>query len=275
MAAPARNSKFMYAEMLPHEIVERRKTFPVAFLGLGGLEWHGLHMAVGNDALKAERFCQLAAEKSGGFAFPTLWYGEPRLAGLMEANYDRGSKIKSIMGFDPVKYTESYWGASPDAQIESYRLLLRHVLLQLNSLEMRAICLLCGHDPMVKWVLPVVETYNSLFPHSRVFAGTEYHYAANNQDVGGDHAAKWETSYLMYLMPECVDMTVYSTHRDEPLVGIIGEDPRGQASRDIGEKATDYIVKAMISRAEQLLEEAGFRGTRAPLPATCVRRAPQ
>ncbi len=71
----------------------------------------------------------------------------------------------------------------------------------------------------------------------------------------------------MYLMPECVDMTVYSNHLDEPLVGIIGDDPRVLASRDIGEKATDYIVKAMIFRAEQLLVDSGFRGTRAPLPS--------
>ena len=41
--------KVRYEEMLPHEIVARRRRFPVAFIGLGGLEWHGEHMAVGND----------------------------------------------------------------------------------------------------------------------------------------------------------------------------------------------------------------------------------
>lgn len=72
--------KVRYEEMLPHEIVARRAKFPAAFIGLGGLEWHSEHLAVGNDALKAEKLCELAARRSGGFAFPTLWYGEPRLA---------------------------------------------------------------------------------------------------------------------------------------------------------------------------------------------------
>ena len=39
--------KVRYAEMLPHEIVSRRRKFPAAFVGLGGLEWHGEHQAVG------------------------------------------------------------------------------------------------------------------------------------------------------------------------------------------------------------------------------------
>lgn len=49
-----------YEEMLPHEIVERRTRHPVAYLPLGGLEWYGEHLAVGNDALKAHRLCQMA-----------------------------------------------------------------------------------------------------------------------------------------------------------------------------------------------------------------------
>jgi creatinine amidohydrolase len=71
--------KVRYEEMLPHEIVARRARFPAAFIGLGGLEWHSEHLAVGNDALKAGKLCELAAARSGGFAFPTLWYGEPRV----------------------------------------------------------------------------------------------------------------------------------------------------------------------------------------------------
>ena len=45
--------KIRYAEMLPHEIASRRAKFPAAFIGLGLLEWHSEHLAVGNDALKA------------------------------------------------------------------------------------------------------------------------------------------------------------------------------------------------------------------------------
>ena len=37
--------KVRYEEMLPHEIVARRRRFPAAYIGLGGLEWHGEHLA--------------------------------------------------------------------------------------------------------------------------------------------------------------------------------------------------------------------------------------
>ena len=88
--------KVRYETMLPHEIVARRRRFPAAFIGLGGLEWHGEHLAVGNDALKAEKLCELAAARSGGFAFPTLWYGEPRVTGLMEVNHDPDGGISQV-----------------------------------------------------------------------------------------------------------------------------------------------------------------------------------
>jgi len=48
--------KVKYHEMLPHEILARREKFPAAFIGLGTIEWHGEHLAVGNDALKADDF---------------------------------------------------------------------------------------------------------------------------------------------------------------------------------------------------------------------------
>jgi len=86
-----------YEQMLPHEIVERRTAHPVAYVALGGLEWHGEHLAVGNDALKAHRLCQLAAHRGGGIAFPVLWYGEPRDIGLMETCHDSDGGIRRKM----------------------------------------------------------------------------------------------------------------------------------------------------------------------------------
>jgi len=149
--------KVRYHEMLPHEIIARRQKFAVAFIGLGGLEWHSEHLAVGNDALKAEKLCELAACQSGGFAFPTLWYGEPRVTGLMETNQDDEGKIRSKMEFVERKFSEHYYGSTAKEQIKFYRQLLNHVLIEMNQLEMKAICLLSGHYPIYDWALPVVE----------------------------------------------------------------------------------------------------------------------
>jgi len=247
--------KVRYQEMLPHEIVDRREQFPVAFVGLGVLEWHGEHLAVGNDALKADKLCELAAARSGGFAFPTLWYGEPRITRLMEANNDEKDKIQSKMRFQKRKLSSSYFGKSAKEQIKFYQELLYHLLVQLNTLEMKAVCLLCGHYPIRDWASPVVEKFNKAFEDTRVFAGAEFDYCPPNPNVGPDHAALWETSYLWYLRPDCVDISVYFDRPQEPLIGVMGTDPRGKACIEIGQKGCKLIVEGMVHQAKKLLKK--------------------
>ena len=254
--------KVRYHEMLPHEIVARRKRFPAAFIGLGCLEWHGEHLAVGNDALKAEKLCELAAARSGGFAFPTLWYGEPRVYRMLE--FDHGAKspddvrpgasrVRSKMQFNEEKFTASYFGKTAGQQIEFYQELLYHVMVQMNTLEMRAVCLFGGHYPLSDFAQPAVQRFNDTFMDTQAFAGKDPHWAPQSEDVGGDHAGKWETSYLWYLRPDCVDTSIYLDRDEEELIGVMGIDPRREASIEVGRRACDLIVEGMIRKAEELI----------------------
>ena len=70
--------KVRYEEMLPHEIVERRRKFPAAFIGLGCLEWHGSHMPFGTDYLTVTYIAEEAAKRFGGVVFPPVYYGDVR-----------------------------------------------------------------------------------------------------------------------------------------------------------------------------------------------------
>jgi len=247
--------KVRYEEMLPHEIVARRKRFPAAFIGLGGLEWHGEHLAVGNDALKAEKLCELAAARSGGFAFPTLWYGEPRVTKLMEVNHDATDGIKRKMNFRKRKFREDYFGTTAEEQVAFYRKLIYHVLIQMNTLEMKAVCFLCGHYPLREWAMEPVRRFNRKFKDTQAYAGIEFQYPPKSTDVGGDHAAKWETSYLWYLRPDCVDMSVFLGREREKLVGVGGIDPRKEASVEVGRKACELIVAGMVRKAKALIRK--------------------
>ena len=248
--------KVRYEEMLPHEIVARRQKFAAAFIALGGLEWHGEHLAVGNDALKGEKLCELAAGASGGFAFPTLWYGEPRVSQLLEWDHDQDGRVKGKMGFRAEKFTADYFGNTPQEQERFYQRLLRHTLVQMNTLEMQAGCMLCGHYPIASWAAPVVEEFNAAFRDTQAFAATEHRYLDECPEVGGDHAGKWETSYLWYLRPDCVDLGVFRGREGEPLVGVYGEDPRTEASIEIGRAGCRLIVAAMARKARELVERA-------------------
>jgi len=49
---PNPTKKVMYEEMLPHEAVAARKACPVAYLPIGGIEWHGEHNCLGLHRLQ-------------------------------------------------------------------------------------------------------------------------------------------------------------------------------------------------------------------------------
>lgn len=250
-----------YEEMLPRDIVARREKFPAAFLGLGGLEWHGEHLAVGNDQLKAHALCVLAAERSGGIAFPPLWYGEPRDIALMETVHDGKGKIRGKMKLPAASFKHRALGNTAEEQLKLYDALLMYVLHQIRSLGFKAICIVTGHYPIVGWARPVCRRFNRKFDDCKAYAGIEFHYVPKSKRhlAGGDHAAKWETSYLMVLRPELVDMTVYRGREKERLIGVGGIDPRTDASTEVGRRGVELIVTGMVKKARQLLRRAGAK----------------
>jgi creatinine amidohydrolase len=248
-------AKVRYHEMLPQEILERRAVFPAAFLGIGTLEWHAEHAAVGLDGLKAERLCELAAEASGGFAFPTLWYGEPRSVQHMDTAHEDTPAIRQALRLPPLSALPS---PDPDAEVERFQILVRQVLLQVHSSGMRVACLLCGHHPLRDWVALVAERMNCEHGTPVTVFGTEADFADAVADdgtvAGADHAALWETSYLWHLRPDCVDLAVYAGREADPLIGVLGEDPRGRASRELGRAACESTVAGMVHLARAAME---------------------
>jgi len=253
--------KVRYEEMLPHEIVARRRKFPAAFVGLGGLEWHGEHLGVGNDALKATKLCEIAAAASGGFAMPTLWYGEPRTVALMEANHHEDGAIQAKMDLPVSHFTTRHFGIAEKQQEQFYQQLIYHLLVQMNTLGMQAVCLLSGHYPLKRWCDKAIARFHRIkrFAGTRAFCGIEIHYPQpmNQEKVGGDHAAHWETSYLQYLRPDCVDMSIYQGRdAEERLVAVWGKDPRTHASVELGRSACKLVVRGMVAKAKQLIAEA-------------------
>jgi hypothetical protein len=125
----------------------------------------------------------------------------------------------------------------------------------MNVLEMRAVCLVCGHYPLYNWVAPVVDQFNATFRDTQAFAGIEFHYPGEGTEVGGDHAAKWETSYLWYLRPDCVDMSVFLDRDAEEAMGIWRRPAR--TASGVGPAGCELIVEGMVAKAHELI--AGLR----------------
>ena len=129
--------KVRYEEMLPHEIVEARTRKPVAYIPVGTLEWHGEHLCVGNDAVKAHAMAVRLAEEGGGLAMPALYWGENRESALMEFDHDSDGRIAAKMGLPKSNFASGYMQEWPSEQDLFYVRLLVHMLRQMESLGFR------------------------------------------------------------------------------------------------------------------------------------------
>jgi len=244
--------KLKYEEMLPHEIVEARTACPIAYVGIGGVEWHGQHLCVGNDTVKANALALKCAEKGGGLVFPPLFWGENRESHLMESNHDRNGGICELMGLPPDSFAPGYMQRSVYEQDRGYIELLFHMLRQIESLGFKVIVILAGHYPLLKHATAAVDWY-ALDGKAKAWACTGYELVRDEIPHAGDHAAAWETSLLMALRPDCVDMSQLPDDPEEKLVGVGGRDPREHASPEFGQQGVELVVERITQRAKELL----------------------
>jgi creatinine amidohydrolase len=239
--------KMRYDEMLPHELEAVLRAAPVAYMPLGTLEYHGPHLAVGNDALKAEGLCERACTRSGGVLVPTLHWG---------------------IGGGHKEYP-----ASIIVRDELLGALLDNVLAGLYRVGFRVVVLLTGHYPgeQVDAVKGAAERFAQSHPDAHVWALPEYEaFPAGRR---ADHAARWETSILMALRPELVDMSrlvgadapqapdatrnLEEMNAPGPLHGILGQNPARYANADQGKETVDGIVGNLVAWVQKALLELG------------------
>lgn len=218
-----------YEEMLPHQIEETLAQAPVAYVPWGALEWHGRHLAIGNDAIKAAALCDRVAEKAGGVVLPPVYSGYQT---MKRAGFRHTLEMKEA----------------------TVRALAYDLLRGLESEGFQVVVILTGHygSRHVAALKDVGEKFGK-GKEIRVWVLPEYEVVT---DLGyeGDHAAKWETSILMHLRPELVDMGQLSADLDEKLEGVGGDDPRVHASPEVGREIVEAIVARMAERVMDMLQ---------------------
>jgi len=217
--------KLRYEELFPHEMGEIMAKTPIAHLPLGTLEWHGPHLALGNDALKAYEICLRVAEKAGGVVIPPNFWA---------------------IGGMPHPWTTRF-----DADL--IEKLFYSIFEQLSHVGFRVIIALTGHyDIRQCYSLKKVACDFMYKSNVIIFPIPEIELV---WDMGyhGDHAGKWETSILWALRPDMVDMSRLEKDFNKPLEGVSGEDPRVHASKQLGEKIVDVIVDRLAQVAGRLL----------------------
>jgi len=251
-----REQKVRYEEMLPHQVVRARRERSVAFLPVGGIEWHGQHNCLGLDTVKIHALAIECAQAGGGLVFPPLFYGEPRQHYLMETNHDPSGKIKEKMKISEESLQPGYMDETQSEADFNYVKFLLRTMRELKSLEFKVVVLMAGHYPLLHHARAAVELFNlQERGEARGWAATGYELVQEELPQAGDHAAAWETSLMMYLRPELVDMDRLPEDLEEELIGVMGQDPREHASTEYGKKGTELIVEKINGKIEELLRE--------------------
>jgi creatinine amidohydrolase len=210
-------AKVRFAELLPHEFRKRLVERPIAYLPLGTLEWHGEHLPLGSDAIQSEELMVKCARQLGGIVMPPIFLGPDR-AKLADDG-------KMLVGMD---YADS---TTPPRQLDgscywvpmgSHLSMIDAILLQLKRTGFRAV-FADGHGPSRwSWVENISEREARF--GLKLFGVTKEIDQQWKSQV--DHAARNETSLMMYLRPDLVELSRLPQLRSTWPQGIAGEDPR-------------------------------------------------
>lgn len=262
-----------FHRLRPAQIAARKQQLPVAYIGLGILEWHGLHNPYGLDGLKADGIAARLARELGGTVMPPFYWGDHR-AEICELHLD-GQFPQTALQLSPYAATagagrEGEWnpadamsaalGTERDAFAKQgqraaarggWRLwqeLVIQMLFQVEAYGFKAIVAIPGHYPLLEPLEQAIAAYQAEGGSCTPFILKDNLFS---RDGNGDHAAAYETSLLMALDPGTVDLAVLPADPAEPLAGVaLGEDPRAAASAAYGEQALSQAVAYMRAQLQ-------------------------
>jgi len=205
--------------MRPGQLETAGRRFPVVYVPLGLIEWHGRHLPLGNDALKAHGILVKCAERFGGVVYPPIYFhcdfDQTHLVPVLTELFNRlkATGFRVIMGVS---------GHNTPQQIDLINAALRPVLA----------------DGTV--------------------AGMGVWEVTLSAESATDHAAKWETSNMMFLYPRLVAMSELGRGPIKldmkPPDGIGGSDPREHASVQVGQRNVELAAEAIGKKARELLD---------------------
>lgn len=231
------DKKVRWEEMFPDELLQAIDDCPLCYCAYGLAEPHGAYNAVGLDWLKAQALMERAARANGGVvAPPFVWHVQER------TTFD-------WCGAQGI--TQTLCSSIPED------LFYQMVLFQIRAIDargFRAVILVTGHYGGLEHDMRLLCEYYTRRTGSplqlRAFADWEL---IRFEDYRGDHAGICETSQLMALRPELVDLERKESESSSgPWAGTNFPLADGRMpSRELGEN----IVRSQIEHLAELQKE--------------------
>jgi Uncharacterized protein, putative amidase len=231
--------KVLYEELLPNEFSERIKQKPVGYLPLGTIEWHGLQNGLGADFIQSRGLFKLAAERFGGIVFPPLWLGPDRITTL-----ENGQTLIGMDTADETNPHQQLLGSCYWVSKGIFISILESIVMQARRAGFKCI-LADGHGPSRNVWNEMIDGWEKQYNIKLLSAIRDF--KRGEWKTQNDHAGKNETSIMMAIRPDLVNLGELPNDRNVWPKGIAGEDPRDSTS-----EYGDHLV-------EQTLNEIGKR----------------
>ena len=218
MAQLSPNVQMQY--MRPGQLEAAARAFPVVYVPFGLIEWHGRHLPLGNDALKAHGILCKCAERFGGVVYPPVY---------LHSGFNQEHLVPAL--------SDLFW--------------------RLKRTGFRVIIGVSGHN--VQGQIDMIDrALEPVVADGTVMGLGMWEITLSRGDESNtDHAAKWETSNMMYFYPDFVDMSELGEgpmNLDmKPPSGIGGLDPREHASSQVGARNVELAAEAIGRKARELL----------------------
>jgi creatinine amidohydrolase len=236
------SEKALYAELTPKEFRSRLGAAPIAYLPLGTLEWHGEHLPLGADGIQSQGFLAELAREVGGIVLPMLFVGPDKYVQQIGDRFFYGMDILGFRDKPPQQLDGSaYW-----MDDGLFAQLLESILGQLRRAGFR-IVVAHGHGPSGNLFRKRAPEWEAKFGLKLFTCWREDE--SDGMGIQTDHAAANETSLMMALRPDLVQMENLPQDPAVWPVAVSGKDPRIHASPERGRRQ----IEAQLQRMKTLL----------------------
>ena len=245
--------KVCYELLRPQQIKNIKDECPIVYITAGSLEWHGFQNPLGTDGHIGHAMCCESALKYGGIVLPPYYLG-------LHGEY----KSWGPGGWDG--YT---LGFNDD---EIFFMAMRGLCKGLVHSGWKVLAGVTGHavPEQREQIRRAIEseTGGTDVNGFAIYEG-ELHAADVDIPLEMDHAGAWETSCMMYLYPDVVDLSALndSSQKDSDFMecdwsrleterdGVNGMNPLKFASCDMGRKIIETLGNRIGRKASEMLAQ--------------------
>ncbi len=228
------------------------KSHNIALLPIGAVEIHGPHLPIGTDSFLAEQLCEKLSKRVPSLIMPTLHYSQVWSLGKMQGSVSISSELLIQLLYEVLLELERNG-------FETAVIINTH--LGNNTAIKEAARKVYKEKPDFKILYFTYPGAGEVLPE--VMSGSSFH-------GGFFHADEIETSYMLYLCKEHVDMSkaVNTTPEVPELIdvtpirwneftdtAVMGN--AAMATEEKGKKVIDHVLDKMVYFIEKAKEGEG------------------